>query len=76
MTKLEALEEILGEFGLKIQEYEGCNHIKYIGIKDGNAIIGRESHDYDTENDTIRNLKGCLQSYIEVMINRKMRSGK
>ena len=73
MTRLEALEEILGEFGLKIHGSEGCNHIKYIGIKDGNAIIGRVVRDYDTENDTIRKLIMCLQSYIEVMINRKTR---
>ena len=73
MTRLEALEEILGEFGFKLQEYEGCDKSIYLGILNDNAIIGRERHDNDTEQDTIQKLTGCLQSYIEVMINRKMR---
>ena len=73
MTRFEAFSEILKEFGFKIQEYEGRNNIIYLGILNDNAIIGRERHDNDTEQDTIEKLIKCLQSYIEVMINRKMR---
>ena len=73
MTRLEALEEILGEFGLNIREVEGCNHTKYLGVGNDNAIIARGVNDNDTEQYTIDMLINCLQSYIEVMINRKMR---
>ena len=73
MTRLEALEEILGEFGLNIRGFEGCNHTKYLGVGNDNAIIARVVRDNDTEQYTIDMLINCLQSHIEVMINRKMR---
>ena len=73
MTRFVAFREILKEFGLKITEHEGRNHAKYLGVGNDNAIIARAVHDNDTEQYTIDMLMDCLKSYVEVMINRKMR---
>ena len=62
---------MLKEHNLELGEMEH-NQDKYIGVRNGKK--GGVWMEMDaSEQANIQKLMGCLQSYIEVMINRKMR---